>query len=95
MRDTFGTIDDVQLVDPRNTAYIVPTVYRDARWHGATRWHALVEAVRATSPLALIVDGKIVSRRAELTPGQAVNLVTLARPNSHLFAGQRMGGRDV
>lgn len=38
---------------------------------------ALAQAVRATSPWALVVDGRVVSRSVELTPADAVALVAV------------------
>ncbi len=63
---------DVQLVDPRNTVYLVPSVFRDARRSGAGVVAALVEAMRATTPWALVIDGRVVSRSVPLTPDSGV-----------------------
>lgn len=78
LRAALGMTADVELVDPRNTVYIVPTVYRDARRRGQTRSRAAGEAIRATSPWTLIVDGQIISRASELTPERALSLTNEA-----------------
>ncbi|MGH3451153.1 MAG: hypothetical protein ACRDQW_10590 [Haloechinothrix sp.] len=66
---------DVELVDPRNTVFVLPAVYRDARRRGTGIRAALTEAVRATTPWALVIDGKVVSRSLPLTPAAAVGLL--------------------
>lgn len=75
LRRTLGDTVDVELVDPRNTVFVLPTVYRDARRSGLSHGRSFGEAVRATTPWALVVDGRVVSRSAELTPEAAVALV--------------------
>lgn len=72
LRTTLGSSVDVQLVDPRNSAFVLPVVYRDARRYGAGVRAALVEAVRATTPWTMVVDGRVVSRAVPLTPAAAV-----------------------
>ncbi|MGH3519933.1 MAG: hypothetical protein ACRDQ7_21625 [Haloechinothrix sp.] len=66
---------DVELVDPRNTAFMLPAVYRDARRSGFGMRAAVTEAVRATTPWALVIDGKVVSRAGPLTPAIAIALL--------------------
>lgn len=66
LRAMAGDGVDVQLVDPRNTMYLIPTVYRDARASGRGRRDALTQAMRSTTPWALVVDGAVVSRSGPL-----------------------------
>lgn len=66
LRAMTGDGVDVQLVDPRNTTYLIPTVYRDARASGRGRRDALTQAMRATTPWALVVDGAVISRSGPL-----------------------------
>lgn len=75
LRRALGDTVDVELVDPRNTVFVVPAVYRDARRSGLSPGRSIGEAVRATTPWALVVDGRVVSRSAELAPETAVALV--------------------
>ncbi len=75
LRAAVGADVDVQLVDPRNTIYVVPTVYRDARESGVKRTRALSGALRATTPWTLVVDGTITSRAVELSPEEACSSV--------------------
>lgn len=75
LRRALGDTVDVELVDPRNTVFVLPAVYRDARRSGLSHGRSLGEAVRATTPWALVVDGRVVSRSAELTSEAAVALV--------------------
>ncbi|WP_147144662.1 hypothetical protein [Stackebrandtia albiflava] len=67
---------DVQLVDPRNSLYLLPTVYRAARRNGTGPLAACRVAVLATTPWTLIVDGRILSRSRPLTPATARTLLT-------------------
>ena len=71
---------DVQLVDPRNSLFLIPAVYRDARRAGRDRIRAVAVAVRATTPQTLVVDGVVVSRSVDLTPDQAVRLLPVHSP---------------
>ncbi len=68
LRSSAGPAVDVQLVDPRNTLYLLPVVYRDARTAGVSMVRAAVTAIRATTPWTLVVDGRIVSRGDMLDP---------------------------
>lgn len=72
LRDEVDEGVDVQLVDPRNTVFLLPAVYRDARRAALRPRRALAEAVRATTPWALVVDGRVVSLAVELTPAEAI-----------------------
>lgn len=72
LRSSAGPSVDVQLVDPRNTVYLLPAVYRDARAAGVGRGPAAMTAIRATTPWTLVVDGTIVSRAVPLDPASAL-----------------------
>ena len=52
---------DLTVVDPRNTAWLLPAVWRDARRRGLTRRDALRQLHRATSPRAVVCDGVVVA----------------------------------
>lgn len=58
LRDTV----DVVVVDPRNTAWLVPSVYRDARRAGLTRGEAVRQVSRAVSYTSVVVDGRVLFR---------------------------------
>lgn len=75
LRDQLGPAADVQLVDPRNTFYLLPTVYRAARSAGLNRTSACAEAVKATTPWSLIIDGRVVSRGNIFDPAEAIRLL--------------------
>jgi len=75
VRSAVGEAVDVQLVDPRNSLFLLPAVYRDARRGGRSPVQAVAAAVRATTPGTLIVDGTILARSVSLTPEQAVRLL--------------------
>lgn len=65
---------DVTVADPRNTAWLVPAVWRDARRRGLGRLAALREAHRATGPRAVVCDGLVLA--TDLTsPDIAVDAV--------------------
>lgn len=53
---------EIVVVDPRNTAWLMPTVWRDARRRGLGAWHALRELHRATRPLAVVSDGLVIAQ---------------------------------
>lgn len=65
---------DVVIVDPRNWAWLVPAVMRDARQRGLSRVDAVRQAVRATTPGALVVDGVVVRTRLP-APDEALRAV--------------------
>jgi hypothetical protein len=78
--------DDVELtvVDPRNTVWMIPTVYRDARRRGLARTAALRQVARASANGAVVVDGRVVlDGKIPPTPAEAVAAVRVeiaARP---------------
>jgi hypothetical protein len=67
---------DLTVVDPRNTAWMIPVVYRDARRRGLNRWEALRQVARSSANGAVVVDGKVVfDGRIPPSPGEAVAAV--------------------
>lgn len=63
----------VELVDPRNSAYLLPTVYLDARRAGLPVRAALRQAVRATTPWTLVVDGVVAGRDGPVSVRSALD----------------------
>jgi len=51
----------ITVVDPRNTAWLLPTIWRDARRRGLSRAAALRQVHRGTSPRAVVCDGVVVA----------------------------------
>jgi hypothetical protein len=68
--------DDVELtvVDPRNTAWLLPAIWRDARRRGLSRRDALRQLHRGTGPRTVICDGLVVATEPA-TPEEAVQAV--------------------
>lgn len=52
---------EVSVVDPRNTAWLVPAVWRDARRRGMSRRDALRQVHGATGPCAVVCDGLVLA----------------------------------
>ena len=69
---------DIQVVDPRNTAWLVPVVYRDARRIGLSRRVAWRNVFAATSPSAVVCDGEVLFRGEPPSPDAAVDAVLRA-----------------
>lgn len=62
LRERFAEAElEVTVVDPRNTAWLLPAVWRDARRRGMSRRDALRQLHRATSPRAVVCDGLVVA----------------------------------
>lgn len=72
---------DVTVVDARNLVWLLPAVARDARRRGLSLPAALRQAVRATTPGAVVVDG-VVAATETLPPADAVSAVLRATPAS-------------
>lgn len=74
LRDRFGA-DEVELtvVDPRNTVWLLPTIWRDARRRGLSVPVTLRQLNAATAACALVCDGLVLATDA--TPEQAVSAV--------------------
>lgn len=72
----FGDQIELTVVDPRNTAFLLPVVYRDARRGGASRREALRAMSRATANSAVVLDGKVLfDGRIPPSPTEAVAAV--------------------
>lgn len=65
LRERF-TDDEVELVvvDPRNTVWLLPAVWRDARRRGLSVRDTLRQVNAATSPCALVCDGLVLGTDA-------------------------------
>jgi hypothetical protein len=61
LRERYGRVVDIQIVDPRNLIALVPLLVRDFRAHGV----GLLQALRTLSALpvtGVIVNGRILAR---------------------------------
>jgi hypothetical protein len=67
--------DEVELtvVDPRNSAWLLPTIWRDGRRRGLSVTSRLRQMSRATAPCTVVCDGLVVANDA--TPQEAVAAV--------------------
>ncbi len=65
---------EITVVDPRNTTWLLPSVWRQARAGGLSVREALRQVNRATSPCAVVVDGRVVATDPA-SPQQAVAAV--------------------
>lgn len=65
---------ELTVVDPRNTVWLLPAIWRDARRRGLSRRDALRQLHRGTSPCAVICDGLVVASEPE-SPDAAVAAV--------------------
>lgn len=67
--------DDVELtvVDPRNTIWLLPAIWRDGRRRGLSVLSRLKQLNRGTAPCAVVCDGLVVA--SDVTPEQAVAAV--------------------
>lgn len=75
LRAEFGDRVDIEVVDPRNTVWLVPAIWRDARRHGAG-WAEAFDAVRrGTANGALVCDGAVLSAGDPPAPDDAVDAV--------------------
>ena len=72
---------DIQIVDPRNTAWLLPAIWRDARRHGCSRSQAWRSVCAATAPSAVICDGNVLFSGDTPTPDEAVDAVLDALAN--------------
>jgi hypothetical protein len=57
--ETFGDELDLTVVDPRNTMWLLPTVYRDARRRGLRAGKAIRTMALSTANGAIVLDGKV------------------------------------
>ncbi|NGM15764.1 hypothetical protein [Verrucosispora sioxanthis] len=68
----------VEIVDPRNTLFLLPAIVRDGRRHRRP-WRTLLrDLVRATGYAAIIVDGRVVSESGLPPAEQALRIVRQA-----------------
>ncbi|MFW6009780.1 MAG: hypothetical protein ACOC9I_00505 [Actinomycetota bacterium] len=69
---------DVQIVDPRNLVFLVPTLIRDARRHGRS-WRDVLHQLRTgVAQGTIVVDGRVVASGEIPPPDQATGLVLRA-----------------
>lgn len=66
---------ELTVVDPRNTAAIVPIIYRDARRRGLSVRQALQQVRRGVATGAVVLDGKVLRSGGLPTPDEAVAAV--------------------
>ncbi|MEG3637116.1 hypothetical protein [Micromonospora palythoicola] len=68
----------VEIVDPRNTLFLLPAIVRDGRRHRRS-WRALLrDLVRGTGYAAIIVDGRVVSESGLPPAEHALHLIRRA-----------------
>lgn len=75
LRDGLPGTVELEMVDPRNHLYLVPTLVRWARRRGEGWWAAISSAVWSPGYAAIIVDGVTVSSGRLPEPAEAVRLV--------------------
>ncbi|MQA07754.1 MAG: hypothetical protein GEU98_04210 [Pseudonocardiaceae bacterium] len=74
LRDRFPDEEvELTVVDPRNTVWLIPAIWRDARRRGLSIPAALRQMNAATAACALICDGVVLATDAD--PDQAVAAV--------------------
>jgi hypothetical protein len=64
---------EITVVDPRNTMWLLPAVWRDASRRGLPVLQRLRQVARATAPCTLVCDGLVLA--SDATPGAAVSAV--------------------
>ncbi len=71
LRERFGPGEvELTVVDPRNTVWLLPALWRDARRRGLSVLVTLRQLSSATSPCTVVCDGLVVAKDA--TPERAV-----------------------
>jgi hypothetical protein len=75
VRDNLPDGVDLEVVDPRNHLFLVPTIVRDVRRRGGGWLDALGAAVHGPGYAAIIVDGVTVSSGELRSPDEAVRVV--------------------
>jgi hypothetical protein len=75
LRDSLAGDVDLEIVDPRNHLFLVPTLMGAARRRGAGWLDALGTALHGPAYAAIIVDGVTVSSGELPSPDDAVRLV--------------------
>jgi hypothetical protein len=64
---------DVTVVDPRNTVWLLPAIWRDGARRGLSVLSRLRQMSRATAPCTVVCDGLVVA--SDPTPAGAVSAV--------------------
>ncbi|MEV4715241.1 hypothetical protein [Micromonospora sp. NPDC049374] len=72
----------VEIVDPRNTLFLLPAIVRDGRRHRRPWRDLLRDLVRGTGYAAIIVDGRVVSESGLPPADQALHIVRRALDSS-------------
>jgi hypothetical protein len=78
LRDALPEGVDLEVVDPRNHLFLIPTLVSDSRHRGEGWLSALASAIHGPSYAAIIVDGATVSSGEVLEPDAAVLVVRSA-----------------
>lgn len=74
LRDRFDAEDvEVTVVDPRNTVWLLPAIWRGARRRGLSALSSLRELGRGTAPCTVVCDGLVLA--SDATPEQALAAV--------------------
>lgn len=64
---------ELTVVDPRNTAWLLPAIWRDGRRRGLPVLSRLRQLARGTAPCAIVCDGLVVAR--DVAPEPAIESV--------------------
>lgn len=64
---------DVTVVDPRNTVWLLPAIWRDGARRGLPVLSRLRQMSRATAPCTVVCDGLVVA--SDTAPAEAVSAV--------------------
>ena len=75
LRAELGDAVDVEVVDPRNTAWLVPALWRDARRAGGSRADAWRTVRRGSADGAVVADGRVLSTGEPPSPDAVVDAV--------------------
>lgn len=75
LRSEFADAITVEVVDPRNTVWLVPTVWRDARARGLGVGGALRQIAAGAGQGAVICDGRVVHRGGPPDPDGIVEVI--------------------
>ena len=81
----FGDQLDLTVVDPRNTMWLLPTVYRAARRRGQRPTEAVRTMARSTANGAIVLDGKVLFDGK--LPPSTVEAVAAVRAELAMTAG--------
>ncbi|HUH08447.1 MAG TPA: hypothetical protein VML96_11680 [Egibacteraceae bacterium] len=65
----------VEVVDPRNMIWLLPSIWRDARRRGMSVTEALRQVFRGTSTAAVVADGKVLFAGEAPDPAEAVEAI--------------------